>query len=71
VATIATVVTTWTMMTTGEKQDNNHQDHDGGDDPRDFHPAWCAGVGRNFRHVRVLGRGFLVEGDRDGEVYET
>ena len=36
-----------------EEHDATQQDQDEGDDPRDFHPAWCA-VGARVSHVRVL-----------------
>lgn len=32
-----------TKATAGEVQNNKQQDQDEGDDPKHFHPAWCAG----------------------------
>jgi hypothetical protein len=28
----------------GKVQNDKQQDQDEGDDPKDLHPAWCAGV---------------------------
>ncbi len=50
--------------TPSEVQEDKHQDQDESDNPKDFHPAWCAGVavglagrigfGGQVSHVRVL-----------------
>lgn len=47
---------TTTIGATDEEQDEKEQNHDEGDDAKDFDPARCAGVGGGgqVRHVHVL-----------------
>jgi AcrR family transcriptional regulator len=61
VATIVATghVETGAVLTTGKRQDDNHHDHDGGDDPKYLHPArgggwfWVGGAWW-ISHVGVL-----------------
>jgi len=64
-ATTGARVTTGTVAAAGEEENDEHEDHDEGDDPKQLHPKWCeggrsavgyvAGVGvGHVSHVRLL-----------------
>lgn len=52
--TLERCVSTRAMRTTRKEQDNKQQHHDEDDEPKHFHPAWCAGEGMRVSHVPVL-----------------
>jgi AcrR family transcriptional regulator len=62
------------MLTVRERQDDNHHDHDDGDDPSNLDPAWCGGtleLGGGWRISHISGLLRRVAGLVGRSVYET
>ena len=65
-------VTTGAVLTTYEYLGDNQQDHnDDDDDPKHFHPAWCARVLRPVGQVYLLSSRLGVEVFITSAVYDT